>query len=272
MPTLSETQYDIIVTAMTGATACLGAALLYFILVRSTIGKAYHAAMGVASVVVGFAAFHYLTLLGGFKDSYEHVGGEWIPTGIPFQHSLRYIDWLVTVPLLLATLVLVLRLERDEARRLNTRLMVASALMVALGYPGEVSDDTTIKLAFWAAGVVPFAYIMYLLWVELNRSLFRYSDEVGLTVARARMTLVVSWMAYPVAYLFPILGLDDANGDVLRQGIYSTADVVSKAGFGLLVYRVARILTEEDELGINDKSTRQVDLADSGRGYDSLGI
>jgi bacteriorhodopsin len=171
METLTQTQYDVVITAMTGATACLAVALLYFVLVRSTISRKYHTAMAVSSVVVGFAAFHYLTLIGNFKDAYLLEGAQWIPTGVPFQHSLRYIDWFVTVPLLLTTLVLVLRLEHQESRRLNTRLMLSAAAMIALGYPGEVSSDTTIKLGFWAAGVIPFLYIMYLLWVELNRSL-----------------------------------------------------------------------------------------------------
>jgi bacteriorhodopsin len=270
MPTLNYNQYETVVALMTGATACLGVAMLYFILVRSTINARYHAAMGVATVVVGFATYHYFSLVDAFKDAYVHDGSQWVPTGIPFQHSLRYIDWIVTVPLLLTTLVLVLRLEREEARRLNQRLMVSAALMIGLGYPGEISDNTTVKLGFWAAGVVPFAYIMYLLWVELNRSLFRYSDEVGLTVARARMVLLVSWLAYPVAFLFPIIGIDSGNGDVFRHALYSFADVVSKAGFGLLVYRIARILSDEDARGANVKDQRQVDLADAGRGLDTL--
>ena len=272
MPVLTETQYDVVITAMTGATACLGVAFIYFVLMRTTISARYHAAMGVSAAVVAFAAFHYLTLMGTFKDAYTHEGTSWIPTGIPFQHSMRYVDWFVTVPLLLATLVLVLRLEREEARRLNIRLMGSAALMIALGYPGEVSDNTTIKIGFWAAACVPFAYIMFLLWVELNRSLFRYSDEVGLTVARARLMLLVSWLAYPAAFLFPVIGIDDASGDVFRQVLYSVSDVVAKAGFGLLVYRIARILSEEDEAGVNSKNESQVDLADAGRGYDGLNV
>ena len=166
--------------------------------------------------------------------------------------------------------MLVLRLEREEARRLTQRLMGSATVMIILGYPGEVATDSTVKLAFWGAACVPFAYIMYLLWVELNRSLFRYSDEVGLTVARARIVLALSWVAYPVAYMFPLIGLDDGSGDVLRQVLYSVADVVSKAGFGLLVYRIARILTDEDLSGRTSKQDAQYDLADAGRGYDGF--
>lgn len=269
-PELTDLQYDVTYTAMTGAFAALAGALLYFVLVRSTVSRRYHAALAVAAVVVGVAALHYLRLISSFTDAYVHDAalGAWVPTGVPIAEGLRYVDWLITVPLLLAQIVLVLRLERDEARRLIQRLVLAAIAMIALGYPGELASDTTVKLVFWFLGAVPFAYIIYLLWVELNRSLFRYSDAVALTVSRARLLLVVTWMAYPIAYLFPVVGLDDAGGEVARQVLYSVADVTSKVGFGLLVVRIARLLTEEDDA----KGEGRVDLSDAGRGLSSLDV
>jgi len=262
---VSNFQYDLVTSAMTAAMACLAGGLLYFVLVRSTVRSVYHPALAVGSVVVGVAALHYLVVISAFEDAWVPFEGAWIPSETPFANGIRYVDWLITVPLLLTQLVLVLRLEREEARGLIRKLVVASIAMIALGYPGEVSDDTTTKLVFWAAGIVPFAYLSYVLWVELNRSLFRYSDGVGLAVARARTLLVASWVAYPIAYLFPVLGFDGATGEVSRQLLYSVADVVSKVGFGLLVYRIARLLTEEEERGVSTKLDRQVDLADAGR-------
>lgn len=267
-PALTDLQYDIAYTALTGAFAALAGATLYFVLARSTVSRRYHAALAVGAVVVGVAALHYLRLISTFTDAYEHDAGAgaWLPTGVPIAEGLRYVDWLITVPLLLTQIVLVLRLERAEAQRLIRRLVLAAVAMIALGYPGELADDTTVKLVFWVAGVVPFAYIVYLLWVELNRSMFRYSDDVALTVARARVVLVATWVVYPVAYLFPVLGLDDAGGEVARQVLYSVADVASKIGFGLLIVRIARLLTEEGDARGDD----QVDLSDMGRGLTTV--
>lgn len=263
---LTDGQYDLVMTAMTGAMAAMAGALLYFVLVRTTVRSSYHTALAVASVVVGIAALHYLRITDAFEAAYEHTDDGWLPTGVPFANGIRYVDWLVTVPLLLTQLVLVLRLEASEARRLIRRLVLAAIAMIALGYPGEVATDTTTKLVFWVAGVVPFAYIGYLLWVELNRSLFRYSDQVALTVSQARIVLMASWLAYPIAYLFPVVGIEGGSAEVARQVLYSVADVVSKVGFGLLVLRIARILTEEEDTrGTTGKLGGQVDLADAGR-------
>ena len=264
--TLTIEQYDLVFALMSGAGVCLAGAFVYFILIRTTISPRYHPAMAVGAVVVGIAALHYLRIVSAWTAAYTFGDGTWVATDQPFPNGLRYVDWLVTVPLLLSQLVLVLRLERDEANRLMRRLMIAAALMIALGYPGEVSTDTAVKVGFWVAGCIPFAYIIFLLWGELSRALFRYSDEVALAVSKARLLLVSSWMVYPIAFLFPVLGLDSAMGEVARQGLYSVADVVAKVGFGLLIYRVARLLTDEEEQGIANKGASQVDLADAGRG------
>ena len=54
-------------------------------------------------------------------------------------------DWLLTVPLLLTELVLVLALAKKLQSSLLWRLIPASALMIALGYPGEISSGDVVS-------------------------------------------------------------------------------------------------------------------------------
>ena len=54
--------------------------------------------------------------------------------------SYRYVDWLLTVPLLLIELILVVGLPADRAASLSWELGFASAVMVCLGYPGGIQD------------------------------------------------------------------------------------------------------------------------------------
>merc|ERR1712124_112668 len=65
-------------------------------------------------------------------------------------------DWLLTVPLLLIELILVMKLPAEETKSLSVNLGVASAVMVALGYPGEIQDDLAMRWIWWAAAMVPF--------------------------------------------------------------------------------------------------------------------
>ena len=56
---------------------------------------------------------------------------------------------------------------------------------------------------------------------------------------------LVSWSIYPLAYLMPQLW-DDANGVVVRNLIYSFADISSKAVYGVLLAIIAQKLSAEE--------------------------
>merc|ERR1712146_577825 len=104
-----------------------------------------------------------------------NVGGVGNPvlTGVPFNDAYRYMDWLLTVPLLLIEILLVMNLPADEQSSKCWTLGTASALMIVVGYPGElvVSGDLSTRWTFWMAAMVPFLYIVYTLLVGLSEPL-----------------------------------------------------------------------------------------------------
>merc|ERR1712013_594391 len=81
-------------------------------------------------------------------------------SGEPFNDAYRYVDWLLTVPLLLIELILVMKLERKETVALCWKLGLAAALMVALGYPGEIQDNLAVRWFWWALAMIPFCYVV----------------------------------------------------------------------------------------------------------------
>merc|ERR1712151_1288020 len=83
-------------------------------------------------------------------------------TGEPFNDAYRYVDWLLTVPLLLIELILVMRLPAEETRTKSWQLGVLSGLMVALGYPGEIQDNLALRWFWWACAMLPFLFVEHL--------------------------------------------------------------------------------------------------------------
>ncbi len=161
-----------------------------------------------------------------------------------FNEAYRYVDWFLTVPLLLVETVAVMALGRDAQRHLLYRLVPASALMIALGYPGEIADSTLARGIWGFLSTLPFVYLLYVLFVELSKSLDRQPIEVQHTIKMLRISLVGLWGVYPIAYLFPMIGGDffgGAGGFVLRQSGYSIADILAKAAYGLAIYKIARV-------------------------------
>merc|ERR1719207_317499 len=112
---------------------------------------------------------------GGIHAVIDHYGvppgfiGPPFLTGTPFNDAYRYMDWLLTVPLLLMEIVLVMKLPEEEASKKCMTLGASSALMIILGYPGEliIEGNLAVRWVFWAAAMVPFCYIVQELLVGL---------------------------------------------------------------------------------------------------------
>merc|ERR1712176_1196389 len=85
-----------------------------------------------------------------------------LATGVPFNDAYRYMDWLLTVPLLLIEIILVMKLDSKTAFKKSVQLGTSSALMIVIGYPGElvIGGDLSKRWGFWGAAMVPIVYIV----------------------------------------------------------------------------------------------------------------
>merc|ERR1712194_206033 len=125
-------------------------------------------------------------------------------TGVPFNDAYRYMDWLLTVPLLLIEILLVMKLDDDTFSSKAKTLGVTSALMIISGYYGEltVTGNLTPRWICWAISMVFFLYIVYELLVGLSAATNNEADPtVKGKIKTAQLVTVISWCTYPVVYL-----------------------------------------------------------------------
>lgn len=247
MPTLTLGQYDLVYNALSFTIAAMGAAFVFFLLTRNTVAYKYQRVMVIAAIIVGIAAYHYVRMFASWSAAFTHTGTTYTPSGELFNEAYRYADWLLTVPLLLVELIAILQITGQQRKGLIARLVVAAALMIGLGYPGEVSSDITTRLVWGTLSTIPFIYILYTLWNDLGVAMARETQEVRILLRNVRLLLVASWGVYPIAYLLPLLNIDPALALVSRQVGYSIADVVAKPAYGLLIYAIARIKTQQEQ-------------------------
>merc|ERR1712194_429366 len=167
------------------------------------------------------------------------------PTGLAFNDAYRYVDWLLTVPLLLIEIVLVMGLPTQETTSRCTYLGVSAILMIAFGYPGESSSEHSTRWIFWCISMVPFSFIVYTLFIGLKQAQEDQPAAVRGLVKMACYATVVSWCTYPIVYLFPVLGdSSDGTGGLSATATtavqvgYTVSDVISKCGVGYLVYLI----------------------------------
>ncbi len=243
---LTPSQFNLIYNAFSFAIAAMFASALFFFNARAQVGQKYRIALLVSALVVSIAGYHYFRIFNSWEAAYSLQNGAYTLTGAPFNDAYRYVDWLLTVPLLLVEAVAVLALPVKEARPLLIKLAVASIVMIATGYPGEISSNLTTRIIWGTVSTIPFAYILYVLWVELSKSLVRQPAPVQTLVRNMRLLLLLSWGVYPIAYLLPMLGIVGTSATVGVQLGYTIADVLAKPVFGLLVFAIALTKTKFD--------------------------
>ena len=270
IPSLSSSQYSTIYNLLSLAIASLGFTALYLVLSRGRVAPRYRNALMVSATVCGIATYHYFRIFNNFTASYppgQTVNSPHALSNIEFNEAYRYVDWLLTVPLLLVETVAVLALGKIAQRSLLLKLVPASALMIALGYPGEIATGSGTRALWGALSTIPFIYLLYVLFVELSKSLVRQPPEVKHTISMLRIALVGLWGVYPIAYLFPIFGgsfFGGSDGFVLRQAGYSLADIFAKAAYGLAIYKIARVKSMLEDVAYVDESAEEADAEATG--------
>mgnify|MGYP006279054627 FL=1 len=237
---LTLAQYELIANAFSFTIATMGAATLFFWLGRSQVAPAYKTALTITGLVTFIAAYHYIRIGQSWDAAFEVVDGGVQATAVPFNDAYRYVDWLLTVPLLLVELILVMNLPRRETVSKGVRLGGLAALMIVLGYPGEISDGLGASFLWGALSMIPFLWIVYELFVGLKDSIAKQPDDVRDLVNTARWVTVLAWAFYPVVYFAGIFfGLGGGVSETVVQVGYTVADIVAKAGFGILIYMIA---------------------------------
>ena len=213
---------------------------------QSRVLPKYRGALVMSSMVTFIAGYHYFRIFNSFNES-SMKGAVTVGSAQgSFNEAYRYVDWILTVPLLLVEVVAVLALAKEASKSMMTRLVPASAAMIILGYPGEISTNNGTKILWGVLSTIPFLYILYVLFVELGNSLDRQPEGVAATVGRLRLLLIATWGVYPISYLIPILVKNPSESQMAslftdRQLGYTIADVLAKCVFGLTIYKIARM-------------------------------
>ena len=239
MDVISIAQFDMVYNAFSFAIAGMGAATLFLWLERSQVAPQYRTALTISGLVTAIATYHYVRIFNSWDGAYEVVGNTISVTGQAFNHAYRYVDWLLTVPLLLIELILVMGLTRKETYSKSLWFGVMAALMVILGYPGETATDMSTKLLWWTLGMIPFIYLVYQLFVGLSASIKSQPAEIKSLIVTARWIIVATWCFYPVVYILPLLGFEGSSAMVAVQVGYTIADLLAKAVFGIYIYFIA---------------------------------
>ncbi|MGU3389435.1 bacteriorhodopsin-like [Sphingomonas sp. M1A8_2b] len=239
MDVVTPFQFSLVYNAFSFTLASMAAATLFLWLSRSQVAPAYRTALTISGLVTAIAAYHYLRIFESWNEAYILKDGVVTATGFAFNDAYRYVDWLLTVPLLLIELVLVMRLSAEETSSKAVRLGSAAALMIILGYPGEIATDIPTRALWGTLSSIPFVYIVWELFRGLGDSINQQPVAARGLVRKARLLTFASWGFYPIVYMAPYAGITGSSATTVIQLGYTIADLVAKAGVGILIFLIS---------------------------------
>jgi len=245
-------QWLAVYNALSFGIAGMGAATIFFWLQVPQVNKKFRTALTITGLVTAIACYHYVRIFNSWVEAFavnaDADGNFQVSlSGAPFNDAYRYVDWLLTVPLLLVELILVMGLPSDQTKSLSWSLGLASAVMVCLGYPGEIQDDNNARWMWWGLSMLPFCYVLFQLLVGLGGATQSQPEAARGLIGQARMLTAVSWLTYPGVYIIKMVGISGASATCAEQIGYSIADVVAKAVFGVLIWAIAAAKSEAME-------------------------
>jgi bacteriorhodopsin len=250
---MTDGQFQLVYNVLSFSLASMMATTLFLWLKVYSVAPKLQTAVIISGLVTFIAAYHYIRIFNSWVDAYEYSTGAPKLTGVPFNDAYRYMDWLLTVPLLLIEILLVMKLDADTYNSKARVLGVGSALMIVSGYYGEltVTGNLAPRWICWFLSMLFFLYIVYELLVGLAAATDAEDDAtIKGKIQMAQVMTVISWCTYPVVYLFPMLGISAASSVVSIQIGYCVSDIISKCGVGLVIYQItyAKSNTEKEAL------------------------
>merc|ERR1740121_2113644 len=233
---MTDLQYQAVYNVLSFALASMMATTVYLWFRSFAVKAQYLSAVLISGLVTFIAAYHY-------------APGSDAPTltGVPINDAYRYMDWLLTVPLLLIEILLVMKLDAATFSSKAWVLGFGSALMIVSGYYGElvVTGDLTPRWGCWFLSMSFFLYIVYELLVGLAAATASEADpQIAKKILTAQVMTVISWCTYPIVYLFPMFGFAAAKAVVSIQVGYCISDIISKCGVGIVIYQISYAKSE----------------------------
>ena len=167
--------------------------------------------------ITGFAAVAYATM--GLGLTATTVGDNTV-------YLARYVDWLVTTPLIVGYLAMLAK----PSRRTYVWLLAADVFVIAAGIAAALSVGGQ-RWLFFAAGGVGYVVLAYGLLRTLPQALGADPDpRVHSLFVTLRNITVVLWTLYPVVWL-----LSPAGIGILQVEMYTIVvvylDFISKVAF-----------------------------------------
>ncbi|MEM7482762.1 MAG: bacteriorhodopsin [Acidobacteriota bacterium] len=225
---------------------CLASGTIYFLMERSSLLEEYRSTATAAAIVCFVAACNYWVM----QDMVGRDGS--IESILNFPTEFRYLDWLITTPLILTKFPSLLGFD-EERRPMLVTLIFADLVMIITGFAGEQAINraggafSPLGVGMFIASASAFLFIVYLLYTVVTTAARGKLQPIQDGLRKLKLFIAIGWTIYPIGYLVSMFGIGP-EGQVLRELIYNIADVINKVGFGLVAVFAVRQVSRDQSI------------------------
>ncbi len=144
----------------------------------------------------------------------------------------RYLDWIVTTPLLLWALVSTAHFRRHMQRPLLAGVIAANIMMIVAGFMGDWASQDWAKWTWFTIGVVCLLIILAITWGRLRATAYEQGDDVGRAYVKVAAFLSLAWLGYPLIWALGPSGVGALPIDT-ELALFVLLPIVSKVGFSI---------------------------------------
>ncbi len=187
----------------------------------------------ITTAIVAVAAFSYLMMATGAGST--NIGSR-------IFYFFRYIDWLITTPLLLLDLALLAIATPRSNVSLIASLMALDVVMILTGLLAG-SRTSGFGRGFWfIVSTIALVALLYLLVTRIFQAASNQPQSVSQVFRTLANLTLVLWSLYPIVWLLGTEGFN-AVGSTGEIFLFLILDFLAKIGFGIL------LLTNRQALG-----------------------
>jgi len=226
--TATLTPHDIVGTTFYIACNMMLAFTGFFFCQVYQVPRKWATSVSLSCLVTGIAWYNYTFM----RDIW--VTEQSTPT------TYRYVDWLITVPLLITEFFMILKACGPCPTSVGVKLFVGALLMLVFGWVAEI--DVTDKATGFFLSMLCWFYCLFEIFVGEVAGLSKNITNEAAKNGFFTMKIIVSvgWSIYPIGFVAGyFMGLDPATEMAAVNIIYNLADLINKGVFGLIVWNAA---------------------------------
>lgn len=145
----------------------------------------------------------------------------------------RYLDWLVTTPLLLASLAFTAMFYAERKHTSLVAILIgADVVMILSALFADLTEREAIRWLWYFIGWACLLIIIYIAWSALRRIAYSHGEELGRVYSRVATLLTVLWLCYPIVWALGPSGVE-LYGSVTNTALFVVLPIVSKVGFSM---------------------------------------